>query len=109
MRTLAEAEKIKVLEAELAEAHDSNDALVEKLKSLAPHGSCACSYDKKGDVCAHHSPALADARQELVAEKQRSEELADWIETTHKSWHDCAGPDRCPVAALIARTAGGAK
>lgn len=42
-------------------AEDSNDALNEKLHALAPHGSCACSYDKSGDVCMHHSPALAAA------------------------------------------------
>ena len=47
-------------------AEDSNDALNEKLSALAPHGSCACSYDKPGDVCMHHSPALATATAEAA-------------------------------------------
>ncbi len=52
--------------ADLKAAEDSNDALNEKLHALAPHGSCACSYDKPGDVCLHHSPALATANAELA-------------------------------------------
>lgn len=47
-------------------AEDSNDALNVKLHALAPHGSCACSYDKPGDVCMHHSPALTAATSELA-------------------------------------------
>lgn len=42
-------------------AEDQNDALHVKLKALAPHGSCACSYDQPGDLCMHHSPALVAA------------------------------------------------
>jgi hypothetical protein len=56
-------------------AEDSNDALNEKLHALAPHGSCACSYDKPGDVCMHHSPALATATAEAASLRAENDRL----------------------------------
>lgn len=58
------------LKEDLAGVEASNDAMEVNLKSLATHGSCACDYDKPGDVCAHHSPALMKQRKLLkVAEE----------------------------------------
>ena len=38
---------------------------IEELQSkIDAEKSCACSYDAPGDVCATHSPALAEARVE---------------------------------------------
>ena len=45
-------------------AEDASEALEVKLRALAPHRSCACSYDSPGDVCMHHSPALSAALAE---------------------------------------------
>ncbi|KMO32511.1 hypothetical protein VQ02_23490 [Methylobacterium variabile] len=65
------AGRIRELEAERDAALRERDefeqaimALEAKISSLAPHGSCACSYDRPGDVCMHHSPALAAAQAE---------------------------------------------
>lgn len=56
-------------EAERDEFERQIEALDQKLRVLASHGSCACSYDRPGDVCAHHSPALsaAEARADRFA------------------------------------------
>jgi len=62
--------------ADLKAAEDSNDALNVKLHTLAPHDSCACSYDKPGDVCMHHSPALA-AAEARAAQLQAEVEAKD--------------------------------
>lgn len=78
------AEELAKVRAELAEAQadqraaeDSNDALNVKLHTLAPHGSCACSYDKPGDVCLHHSPALATATAEAASLRAEVEAVLD--------------------------------
>jgi hypothetical protein len=51
--------------AEITEANAQVDALSAKVDTLSPHGTCACSYDAPGDVCAHHSPALTAALAEI--------------------------------------------
>jgi hypothetical protein len=64
------AEQLADATRDLLAADEENEALEEKLRSLAPHGSCACSYDQPGDVCMHHSPklsALCDAAQAVVS------------------------------------------
>ena len=39
---------------------------IERLQSkIDAERSCACSYDAPGDVCAAHSPALAEARAQV--------------------------------------------
>ena len=58
---------LNIRTGELAEANASVEALEAKVKSLSAHEICACSYDKPGDVCEHHSPQLAKA-QERIAE-----------------------------------------
>jgi hypothetical protein len=52
-------------------------ALEAKVAALAPHGTCACSYDKPGDVCAHHSPAIstAEARGRAAGLEEAAEDL----------------------------------
>jgi uncharacterized coiled-coil protein SlyX len=57
---------IEALERELAEAEQQCDALSAKVQALAPHNTCACSYDKPGDVCMHHSPALVAAEAQVT-------------------------------------------
>lgn len=85
---LAEIDRLRV---DLAEAESSNDALHVKLKTLAPHGSCACDYDHPGDLCMHHSPKLAgaDARireleQQLVERNREIKNLKDVIAAPEK-------------------------
>jgi hypothetical protein len=53
--------KLTAAESRAEEAERSEEAMSEKVRSLAPHGTCACSYDKPGDVCMHHSPQLVEA------------------------------------------------
>jgi hypothetical protein len=53
------ADEIERMRKELDDVVEASDA---KLASLAPHGSCGCSYDRPGDVCMHHSPQLSEAR-----------------------------------------------
>jgi multidrug resistance efflux pump len=65
--------EIEHLTRERDEAQASNDALDEKIASLAPHGSCACSYDHPGDVCEHHSPKLRAALKERDEAREREE------------------------------------
>lgn len=49
---------------------------IEELQSkIAAEKSCACSYDAPGDVCAAHSPALAEARAEVERLRARVEVL----------------------------------
>jgi chromosome segregation ATPase len=59
------------LAAELAKAQEQTDALCLKVQTLAPHGTCGCSYDKPDDACLHHSPKLAAAEADLA--KARAE------------------------------------
>lgn len=72
---------------EQQESEAAVDALTAKLDALAPHGTCACSYDRIGDVCLHHSPALTAAhadsarlREALTVAMHRMEVASvDWI------------------------------
>lgn len=56
-----------------AEAADKEvEAMEAKLEALAPHGTCACSYDLPNDICAHHSPQVIALQQRLAeCEKER--------------------------------------
>lgn len=68
---------------ELKESDDASDAMDLKLKSLAPHGTCGCSYDHPNDVCLHHSPKLSQAIADnvrLAAELERHKQAvkAKW-------------------------------
>lgn len=51
------------------------DALTDKVAALAPHDTCACSWDRPGDLCHHHSPKLAAAEAENARLRARVEEL----------------------------------
>lgn len=53
------------LEAELAEADAQCEALGAKVRSLSAHETCGCSYDRPGDICAHHSPKLQVAHAKI--------------------------------------------
>ena len=44
-------------------------ALERKVASLAPHETCACSYDRPEDMCLHHAPEIIRLR-EVVATLQ---------------------------------------
>lgn len=41
------------------------DALNLKLDSLAPHGTCGCSYDAPNEVCLHHAPEVTRLTKEV--------------------------------------------
>lgn len=58
--------RVKDLRKQYEEAEAGEEALHEKLKSLAPHGTCGCSLDKKDDICFHHSPQLRAKEQEVA-------------------------------------------
>jgi len=72
-------ERAEKAEADQAAAEEHADALNAKLAALAPHSTCACSYDKPGDVCAHHSPALAAAEAKLTTLKAAAARDAEVI------------------------------
>ena len=58
------------VEAENASLNESVAALEAKVKSLAPHGTCACSYDAPQHVCNHHSPQLTALQAQLAAKER---------------------------------------
>jgi hypothetical protein len=76
------ADAIASLQAERDEdkrAFDESEmALCAKLQALAPHGTCACSYDTAADRCVHHSPQLVamtaerDALQSQLTEAREA-------------------------------------
>ncbi len=70
LRRLADA--LAAVRDECRSAEESCDALHAKIASLSPHQTCACSYDRKDDVCSHHSPQLAAA---LAARQQDTAHL----------------------------------
>lgn len=85
---LADAqERIADLRADRDTAADLQiEALQSKLDALAPHGSCACSYDTPDDVCEHHSPKLAAALARAEkAEAERDAAHADLRERFHSA------------------------
>jgi hypothetical protein len=49
---------------EVDELFTENRALCAKLDSLAPHGTCGCSYDSLDALCDHHSPQNMKLRAE---------------------------------------------
>ena len=42
-------------------------ALERKVASLAPHETCACSYDRPEDMCLHHAPEIVRLREAVAA------------------------------------------
>lgn len=79
---------VEELQKELAKAREENerltrecDALDAKVQSLAPHGTCGCSYDRPDDVCDHHSPQLAKAREERDYWKASADAGDEYTET----------------------------
>ncbi len=50
-------------------------ALERKVASLAPHETCACSYDRPEDVCLHHAPEIIRLREAVAALQARVEDL----------------------------------
>jgi hypothetical protein len=75
-REVLRAELQKARE-DITAAEDSNEALLVKLDALAPHGTCACDYDHKGDVCAHHSPKLMKALEQVQELQQWKDAITD--------------------------------
>jgi hypothetical protein len=67
------------------------EALNAKIKSLAPHGTCGCSYDTMDDVCDHHSP-------KLVAAEARIAELEGHLRHTLIGLESCEDCDAARAA-----------
>jgi hypothetical protein len=67
-------ERIVELEKALAKSEEMFNEQVEcyeqKLKALAPHGTCACSYDHPNDKCMHHSPKIAELEAEFAKKRE---------------------------------------
>ena len=57
--------EIADLRRQLAEAQEAAEALDAKVRALAPHGTCGCSYDRPGDLCMHHSPQITALRSRV--------------------------------------------
>ena len=50
-------------------------ALEKKVASLAPHETCACSYDRPEDMCLHHAPEIVRMREAVAALQARVMDL----------------------------------
>ena len=50
-------------------------ALERKVASLAPHETCACSYDRPEDMCLHHAPEIIRLQEAVAALQARIEDL----------------------------------
>lgn len=72
------AARAEAAEAERDAAEAQNEALHARLTALAPHGSCACSYDTPGDVCAHHSPQIATLTARLAEVEATAARAKEW-------------------------------
>jgi hypothetical protein len=71
---------LKEAQANCDESDELLDAQKAKLDALAPHGTCACSVDKPGDLCMHHSPQLVAANAEIARLTERNHKLSiDYI------------------------------
>jgi chromosome segregation ATPase len=87
----AEAERDKANAA--AEAHEAKWKSICKAER-SDDGMCACSYDKPDDVCAFHSPKMAEAeariaKMEAAIEKLREREVqARHAGLSRRDWHD---------------------
>lgn len=84
---------IAKIEADRDAAEAQNEALHAKLAALAPHGSCACSYDTPGDVCSHHSPQVATLTAERDAARATNRDL-------HRRMQAVEGPLQAEVVRL---------
>jgi hypothetical protein len=67
-------------------AHQKLDVLVRSLRPGAEVPTCGCSYDRKSDVCLHHSPQLVEAkaiitrlRHELTTAREALRNLANGV------------------------------
>jgi hypothetical protein len=65
--TAVEAPEREAAAATQAELEAQIEALDAKIKALALHGTCGCSYDAPDDVCLHHSPKLVAAAARIAA------------------------------------------
>lgn len=80
----ASADYLKELEglrADVKSLEESLDAQFAKFEGC-PHkpieeGLCGCSFDRIGDVCAHHAPALAELRAQLRSKDEQLAEMRD--------------------------------
>jgi hypothetical protein len=61
----ADRERIAELERERDALQEHAWALDEKVAALSAHETCGCAYDKRDDVCSHHSPKLAKAESRI--------------------------------------------
>ena len=96
-KTLADWQE---MEKERDEAEASNEALNVKLDALAPHGSCACDYDRPGDVCGHHSPKLMVSEARCRRLTQALERIAKGFEGASPEYILATAEE--PLATLIA-------
>jgi septal ring factor EnvC (AmiA/AmiB activator) len=72
------SEEAEVQEARIAELEASEEALQQKLDTLLAGGeTCGCSYDRPGDYCMHHSPALMQARARIADLEARLARVPD--------------------------------
>ena len=62
IRAIPRAEEVERWRAHAARQAHHIKELQEKIDA---EKSCACSFDAPGDICAAHSPALAEARAEV--------------------------------------------
>lgn len=53
------------------------EAMDDKLKALASHGTCGCSYDRPGDICDHHSPHLTKANARIAELESKNYQLIE--------------------------------
>jgi hypothetical protein len=110
---LAEVER---LEKELQEQERHNEALVAKFEGC-PHRPiniipgvgvldlCGCSYDAIGDVCAHHAPALRDAKAEVERLRNQVSVLREALTVTQQECCDWICEPEHTDKCLIARAA----
>lgn len=61
---------------------------IEELREkIDAEGSCACSLDAPGDICAAHSPALMRARAEVERLRKEMLEVAEELENEEPRSH----------------------
>jgi hypothetical protein len=111
IRVIAEEGRLRgVAEAERDAAYEQAAAHEQKWQTLCklPSGTCACSYDKRDDVCVYHSPKLAAALAERDEIKAELDELIALVESP--AFADTMLEKLKPViSAIITATWGGGR